>query len=132
MSPSTEPELAVHGGSSICEQIRTQIRDYVVVGQLTPGEQLPTVRGVAVALGINPAIVSKAYHELERDGFLTSQDGSGYFVTGLEGSTWRPPECQAELERLCVEFLAQAAQNGYSSADVIAALETLTQRRIVQ
>ena len=125
-----DPELTVQGGVSICDQMRTQIRDCVVSGQLLPGEQLPTVRAMAVELSVNPAVVSRAYQELEREGFLTSEEGSGTFVASGAPSRLAQAEGRAEFERLCQEFLAQAARCGYSSADVIEAIRALSERRI--
>ena len=130
MSDRPEPELTVQGGVSICDQIRTQIRDCVVSGQLLPGEQLPTVRAMAVELSVNPGTVSKAYEELEREGFLTSEEGSGTFVASEASSRLGQAEGRAEFERLCQEFLAQAARCGYSSANVIEAIRGLSERRI--
>jgi GntR family transcriptional regulator len=130
MSDHSDPELTVQGGVSIGDQIRTQIRDCVVSGQLLPGEQLPTVRAMAVELSVNPGAVSKAYQELEREGFLTSEEGSGIFVASGTSSRLGQTEGRAEFEKLCQEFLAQAARCGYSSADVIQTIRALTERRI--
>src|SRR5438445_6108504 len=98
MSSSPDPELTLQGGVSICNQIRTQIRDCVVSGQLIPGEQLPTVRAMAVELAVNPGAVSKAYQELEREGFLTSDEGSGTFVASGAPSRDRQTESRTEFE----------------------------------
>jgi len=130
MSSHSDPELTLQGGVSICDQIRTQIRDCAVSGQLFPGEQLPTIRAMAVELSVNPGAVSKAYQELEREGILTSEEGSGTFVASGAPSRLRQTEWRLEFEELCQEFLAQAARCGYSTGDVIEALEALTQRRI--
>jgi GntR family transcriptional regulator len=130
MSPDTEPELALQGGVSISRQIQTQIRDCIVTGQLCPGEQLPTVRATAVALAVNPNAVLEAYQQLEREGFLTSKEGSGTFVASLPPLRPRQAALRGECERLCQELLAQAGCYGYSSADVIALIQALTERRL--
>jgi GntR family transcriptional regulator len=130
MSERAEPELVVQGGVPIGAQIRTQIRDCVVSGQLLPGEQLPTVRAMAVELSVNPGAVSKAYHELEREGVLTSGEGSGTFVASGAPSRLGEAETRAEFENLCQEFLAQAARCGYSSGEVIAAIRALNEGRM--
>ena len=120
MSSHSDPELMLQGGISICDQIRTQIRDCVASGQLLPGEQLPTIRAMAVELCVNPGAVSKAYQELEREGVLTSEEGSGTFVALGAPS-------RVQFEKMCQEFLAQAARCGYSSRDVIETLKILTE-----
>jgi hypothetical protein len=53
------PELVLDGGSSIGQQIEGQIRRLVLSGALRPGEELPTVRGVAVGLTVNPHVVEQ-------------------------------------------------------------------------
>jgi GntR family transcriptional regulator len=126
-----DPELAILGGVSMGRQIQTQIRDCIVSEDLLPGEQLPTVRAMAVELAVNPAVVSRAYVELEREGLVTSEEDSGVFVTALPVARSDRAEYRDEFERLCHEFLVQAARYGYSSADVITALEALNQRRLI-
>jgi GntR family transcriptional regulator len=130
MNHDTEPELLLQGGVSISRQIQTQIRDCIVTGQLNPGEQLPTVRATSVALAVNPQPVRQAYQELEREGFLTSEEGSGIFVASLPPLRSRQAAFRPECERLCQEFLAQAARYGFSSADVITLIEELNERRL--
>jgi GntR family transcriptional regulator len=124
-----EPELAIQGGVSICRQIQTQLRDYIVGGRLLPGEQLPTVRAMAVELAVNPAPVERAYEGLEGEGFLTSEEGSGVFVADLPVEASARGAYRDEFERLCHEFLVQAARYGYSSADVMTAIVALNQQR---
>jgi GntR family transcriptional regulator len=126
-----DPELTLQGGVSICNQIRTQIRDCVISGQLLPGEQLPTVRAMAVDLSVNPGPVFKAYQELEREGFLTSEEGSGTFVASGSPSRDLQTERRTEFETICQEFLAQAARCGYSSGDVIQTIQALTERGVL-
>lgn len=130
MSSCCDPELALQGGVSICDQIRTQIRDCVVSGQLLPGEQLPTVRAMAVELSVNPGAVSKALEELQREGVLTSEEGSGTFVASGAPTRLRQTDCLEEFKRLCQEFLAEAARCGYSTGDVIETIAALTERRL--
>ena len=125
-----EPELAVQGGVSIGLQIQTQLRDFIASGCLLPGEQLPTVRSMAVELAVNPTLVSQAYEELEREGFVTSEEGSGIFVADQVHCPSERAEYEVEFERLCHEFLVQAARYGYTSVDVITEIEAFNQRRL--
>jgi GntR family transcriptional regulator len=124
-----EPELAIQGGMPIHCQIEDQIRGCVVWGSLSPGEQLPTAREVAVELGINPAAVERAYEELEQEGYLSSEDGSGTFVS------FRPPRplpeagVRGEIEALALKLLDRADQAGLSTEDVVNFLRILDQRR---
>ena len=120
-----DPELTLQGGVAIGRQIQTQVRDCIVLGQLVPGEQLPTVRAMAVELAVNPRVVNQAYRELEQEGFLTSEEGSGTFVAAQPMARLR----QTDFEELCHDFLAEAARHGFSSSDVIDTIATFTERR---
>ena len=72
--------LSPNSGVPIYRQIQDQIRYGIASGLLRAGEQLPTVRALAVELAVNPNTVIKAYSELEREGVLTTEQGSGTFV----------------------------------------------------
>jgi GntR family transcriptional regulator len=79
------PELVLDGGTPISQQIEGQIRRLVRSGALRPGEELPTVRAVAVGLAVNPHAVEQAYDRLEQAGLVTRSDGSGPRVAGASG-----------------------------------------------
>lgn len=64
----------------IYEQIVEQVERYVVLGILKPEEQLPSVRDMATALGINPNTVKKAYTELERRGVIVTISTKGTYI----------------------------------------------------
>src|SRR5713226_7302699 len=102
-------------GVPIYRQIQDQVRYGIASGLLQAGEQLPTVRALAVELSVNPNTVIKAYSELEREGILTTEQGSGTFVAPQTTGLLSEAQRQAKLESLCSEFLAQAARYGFSS-----------------
>ncbi len=116
-------------GVPIYRQIQDQIRYGIASGLLQPGEQLPTVRALAVELSVNPNTVIKAYSELEREGILTTEQGSGTYVAPQTTVSLSEAQRRAKLESLCSEFLAQAARYGFSSLEVMAAIQNLTERR---
>ena len=68
------------GGAALFRQLEQSITELVAIGALKPGEQLPSVRTLAVELGINPNTVSKAYAELEHKGIVYSLAGKGSFI----------------------------------------------------
>jgi GntR family transcriptional regulator len=113
-------------GVPIYRQIQDQIRYGIASGRLRPGEQLPTVRALAVDLEVNPNTVIKAYGELERQGVLSTEQGSGTFVSSLPAVALGPEDRQAKLRALCAEFLSQAAQYGFGADDVLRAIRKLT------
>ncbi len=127
MTEHPEPELILQGGGPIHRQIAEQIRARIGAGLLRPGEQLPTVRTLAVELAVSPTAVTRAYEELEREGVLTSENGSGTYVAAPAG----PSEVQrrAELERLCAEFLDRALGRNYSPVEILTTIQWLTQNR---
>ena len=63
-------------------QIMEAVKKGAVRGVHAPGEQLPSVRDMAVTMGVNPNTMARAYQELEREGFVETRRGEGSFVTG--------------------------------------------------
>jgi GntR family transcriptional regulator len=61
-------------------QLIEQVKRAVAVGALAPGEQLPTVKALALDLTVNPNTVARVYRELERDGVIDTSPGRGSFV----------------------------------------------------
>lgn len=64
----------------IYEQLKSKIIELVMVGELKPDDQLPSVRNFARDLGVNPNTVQKAYNSLERDGIIYSVAGRGSYI----------------------------------------------------
>ncbi len=73
-------EIATGDARPISKQIVDGVRMKVATGELALGVQLPSVRGLAQQLGINPNTVAKAYAELTAEGWLESRQGLGLFV----------------------------------------------------
>src|SRR5437870_8894300 len=115
-------KLDPKSGVPVYRQIQDQIRYGIASGLLGPGEQLPTVRALAVELSVNPNTVIKAYSELEREGILISEQGSGTFVGAGQPAPVPAGERRAMLESLCGEFLAQAARFGFAADEVVRAI----------
>ncbi|MGH7729018.1 MAG: GntR family transcriptional regulator [Vulcanimicrobiaceae bacterium] len=69
-----------HSGIPIYQQVIEQVKRAVAVGLLEAGEQLPTVKALALDLTVNPNTVARAYRELERDGAIETSPGRGSFV----------------------------------------------------
>lgn len=127
-----EFKLNPNSGVPKYQQVQDQIRFGIASGQLVAGEQLPTVRALAVELSVNPNTIIKAYTELERMGVLTTEQGSGTFVAPPPAVEMPESERVGKLNELCAEFLAQVARYGFSSEEVINAIETLTGKRASQ
>jgi GntR family transcriptional regulator len=112
-------------GVPFYRQIIEQIKFAIARGNLAPGDQLPTVRQLAVDLSINPNTVIRAYRELEIEGVLDTQQGSGTFV-GRRQPEVDELERQRMLNQILTELLARASGYGFTLDDV---LEGLRQRR---
>src|SRR5579859_2746973 len=69
-----------HTGVPIYLQLIEQVKRSVALGVLAPGEQLPTVKQLALDLTINPNTVARAYRDLERDAVIETAPGRGSFV----------------------------------------------------
>src|ERR1051326_6432353 len=106
----------------IYRQIEDQVRYAIAAGQLQEGEQLPTVRQLAVDLAVNPNTVIKAYTELERDGVVTTEQGTGTFVAAEQPAALPKAQKRAKLDAMVMEFMAHAAAYGFTPAEVLEAV----------
>ena len=82
----------------IYEQVRDGLRRLMVTGVMQPGEQLPSVRSLAMELAINPNTIQRAYAQLEQEGYVYSVSGRGTFVA--EGGEQHRRRCGALCARL--------------------------------
>jgi len=118
-------KLDPKSGVPYYRQIIDQIRYGVASGRLSVGEQLPTVRALAVQLKVNLNTVSKAYRELEIQSLLESQQGTGTFI-GSVGIQIPESESQNKLAEICTEFLSIASTYGFGIDDIV---QELRQRK---
>jgi GntR family transcriptional regulator len=108
-------------GVPFYRQIIDQILAGVATGGLAPGEQLPTVRTLAVELQVNLNTVAKAYKELEIRGVLNTQQGSGTYVAPVQVER-DGVERRRQVVQLVDEFLARTAAAGLPPGEVLAEL----------
>jgi len=97
----------------------------VAAGALLPGEQLPTIRDLAVKLGVNPNTVVKAYSQLQLLGVLDTQQGSGVFVRPNSERAVPKAERRRALEALCQDFVARAQLQNLGIDEIIEHLERM-------
>jgi GntR family transcriptional regulator len=109
--------LDVKSGVPFHRQIVDQIKYGIASKRLLPGEQLPTVRELAVHLQINPNTVRKAYSELEILGILNTQQGTGTFVGNKEVQIDKTEMAQM-LEQICSELVARGNQYGFTLKEI--------------
>src|ERR1700753_313786 len=113
--------LDMHSGVPLYRQLIDQVQAAIAAGLLVPGDQLPTVRQVAVDLEINPNTVMRAYREMEIRGMVDTQQGMGTFVAArrLELSA---KERGRRLAAMAGEVAARAGAEGFSLGELIATL----------
>ena len=112
-------------GVPFYRQIIEQVKYAIAREELRTGDQLPTMRQLAVDLSINPNTVIRAYKEMEIEGLLETHQGSGTFVTDK-----RPQvdylERQRMLDQILTEMLVRASSYGFSLDEL---LDGLKQRK---
>lgn len=126
-SKSRQPfafRLDLHSGVPAYRQIIDQVTGGIAAGTLSGGDQLPTVRQVAVDLSINPNTVMRAYRELEIRGVLESMQGTGTFISHQD---FKPDDAdrQRRLMQLAGEFVARAGAAGFSVQELLEQLKDL-------
>jgi GntR family transcriptional regulator len=100
------------------------VRAGMASGSLAEGDQLPTVRQLAVDLAINPNTVMRAYRELELTGLLETHQGTGTFI-GSKKIEKKSAERDRQLSQMTGEFAARAGAAGFTVEDLIARLREL-------
>jgi len=125
-----EFKLDLHTGVPVYRQLIDQVRVGIASGSLAAGDQLPTVRQLAVDLAINPNTVMRAYRELELGGVLETHQGTGTFISNkkMENKTG---ERDRQLIQMAKEFAARVGAAGYALEELIERLREMnsTQRR---
>jgi GntR family transcriptional regulator len=109
-------------GAPIYQQIVDQIQFRIMSGQLEVGDELPTIRGLAESLRVNPNTVARAYRELETDGLVEKRRTTGTFVAEL-------PENRSIAQRRRLlgppidKLIIQSRQLGFSLDEVVEQLQ---------
>jgi GntR family transcriptional regulator len=115
-------KLDPKAGTPFYRQIIDQIKFGIASGNLKIGEQLPTVRSLAVDLKVNLNTVAKAYKELEIQNILETQQGTGTFISEIEIQI-SDREKNQKLQEICNEFSTIAFSYGFSVEDIINQLQ---------
>jgi len=111
-------QLDLRSGVPVYRQIIDQVRGGIAAGTLTAGDQLPTVRQLAVDLAINPNTVLRAYRELELGGALETHQGTGTFISDKK-MVKNTAERERQLGQLAGEFAARAGAAGFTVDELL-------------
>jgi GntR family transcriptional regulator len=108
----------------LSSQIVDRIWLDVISGAIETGERLPTVRQLAVDLGLNPKTVGRAYEQLERLGIVSTRPGEGTFVS-LNVPDEEVRRRRRDLENYALGLVARAEELGFSIEDLLDALDDI-------
>ncbi|MDR3335847.1 MAG: GntR family transcriptional regulator [Treponema sp.] len=117
LEPGISFSLDQENGVPIYRQVIQQIEYAILSGRMSCGDKLPTIRSLAVELRINPNTIAKAYNELEIRGIVSTQVGSGTFISD------KKPEGEADVRKTKIlgifhRFIQDMADLGVDRADV--------------
>jgi GntR family transcriptional regulator len=135
MARTTPIAIAIVTGDSrsISRQIVDAIRMQITTGDLPQGVQVPSVRGLAQQLGINPNTVAKSYGQLTSEGWLESRQGLGLFVA-VRRQQFSAEERERRFDDAVGRFVSEVVAIQYPHDAAVAriegALEALAPRKI--
>ena len=115
--------LDFRSGIPIYVQVVEHIRESVLKGELKPGDQLPTVRSMALDLRVNFNTIARAYRLLDEAGIISTQQGRGTYILDVP-----PPEQTDKLRRQALEaltrdYMHEAIRLGCEPEEIQAALK---------
>ena len=128
MAPGPLVSVDTKDRTPIYAQLDRGLRAAIATGRLQTGDQLPTVRQLAVDLRINANTVARVYAELERVGIIETRRGIGSFVTATPQQAQPPDHHRRQLRAFVTRVIGDAAAAGFSIDDVAAEMRTHRQK----
>ena len=110
----------------IYAQLERGLRAAMATSRLKAGDQLPTVRQLAVELRINANTVARVYADLERSGAIETRRGVGSFVAASAEQARPPEEHEKRLRAFVTRVLSEAGANGFNVEEVVKGLREET------
>ena len=108
----------------IYEQIKEQVKEQILTGELAENETLPSLRQLAKDLKISVLTTTRAYNELEQEGFITSRQGKGFFVMS-SGSNLIREQLIKEVEKNLNNAILAAGRIPMSDDEIVSLLKLL-------
>ncbi|KAA5543907.1 GntR family transcriptional regulator [Roseiconus nitratireducens] len=112
-------QIVTGGKSPIYRQVVDQVRSGIAAGKLTVGDPLPSVRGLAAELVVNPNTIAKAYSILVSEGAVESHQGRGFFVAE-QRNIYTKAERLRRLEEALRPAIAEALSLGFDEQELLA------------
>ena len=117
-----EIKVNVKSALPVYEQIKRAIKLVILSGRLEEGDQLMSIRELALKLQINPNTIIKVYYQLEMEGFVISRPGAGYYVK-FDGKKVQK-ERRELFEQATDEYISKVTDMGYSLEDITQEINT--------
>ncbi len=117
-----EIKVDVKSALPVYEQIKRAIKLVILSGRLEEGDQLMSIRELALKLRINPNTIIKVYYQLEMEGFVISRPGAGYFVK-FDGKKIQK-ERRELFEKATDEYISKVTDMRYSLEDITQEINT--------
>ena len=106
------------------EQIKDQLKDAILQGELAPGDALPSIRACAAGLKVSVLTIRRVYDDLEQEGFVTSQVGKGTFVSQGNVELLRDAR-RRRVEEKMAAMIADAKTLGITKEELSAMMDIL-------
>lgn len=108
----------------IYEQIISQVKNMIMSGELTAGENLPSMRALAKSIHVSVITVQRAYEELQRDGFIETETGRGTYVLARNKEFYKEQQ-QKKMEEYLQLAIEVAKENAMSLEKITEILKIL-------
>ncbi len=128
MVESLDFQLDFRSEAPIYEQIVEQVRNRIHSGLLKPGDQLPTVRQLALDLRVNFNTIARAYRILDEAGMISTQQGRGTYILEMPGPENGQRLRQATLDQLAEDAVRDALRLGYARDEIEEAIRRALKR----
>ena len=122
-----EIEIEFQSGIPLYEQIAHQVLDLIESGALSPGDQLPTTRELAVKLGVNFNTVARAYRMLDQGEIISTQHGRGTYILEQKKNDGKGKQKAENIEDLTRFYIRKAAYLGFNPEEIKACFEDMVE-----
>jgi GntR family transcriptional regulator len=113
-------EVDFRSGIPIYLQVVDRIKEMIADGRLKPGDQLPTVRALALEMRVNFNTVARAYRIIDEAGIISTQQGRGTYILDMPTPEVSEAMRRNTFEALTDRYLADATRLGFSPAEILA------------
>ena len=111
-------DIDFRSGIPIYLQVVERIKEQLSARQLKPGDQLPTVRSLALELRVNFNTIARAYRIMDESGIISTQQGRGTYILELPSPAVAESIRLKVLEDLTQRFITDAEQLGISPEEL--------------